>query len=283
MKRILRLILFIFLIFDISNLSLARRTKVVQDFYWELDYTINKYGENDKIIGAYCGQYGLSNKIYVNKYGMIISFGKDYRKSKVSNIPVKISFLFNSTNEIIIDSAVQILSDEYVHSKEFFISKQNLNYQKLINNIMNSNYMSIVVESNGEIIDRMVKIDNRYSKEVLTQLQNSIPKNEKNDYFEELKKNNVPIFEAILRETFSTMCGDIVYDVEISSISDYAICVNIITNNGWEQLNINQKIKLKEKITEAVKELAVSTNQAINQVNVQVIFLDKNRNKILGI
>lgn len=174
MKKILKISILLLMLFNVSNLSLARRTRVVQDVYWELDYSINKYGENDKIIGAYCGQYGLKNKIYIDENGITISQRTDYVGTKIDGLPVKISFLFDSQNEIVVENVEKIKIDSGVYTKGYFISKDNPKFKALFNKIKQSNYMSILIEEGNGATDRMVEVSNRYSSEVLGELENSL-------------------------------------------------------------------------------------------------------------
>lgn len=174
MKKILRISVLLLMVFSISNLSLAKRARVVQDIYWELDYSVNKYGENDKVIGAYCGQYGLKNKIYIDENGITLSQRTDYIGTKLDGLPVKISFLFDSKDEIIIENAEKIKIDSGIYTKGYFISKNNPNFKFLFNKIKQSNYMSVLIEEGSGATDKMVEVSNRYSSDVLEELENSL-------------------------------------------------------------------------------------------------------------
>ena len=263
--RIKNLVLIIICFLYISNISLARRTKVISDLYWELEYSLNKYGEEDKIIGAYCGQYGLSTKVSIDKNGIIISKRCDYIETKIDGMPVKISFLFDSKDEIIIEDAKKIKIDSGVYTKGYFISKFNPNFKKLFNKIKLANYMSILIEEKNGLSDKIVKVDNRYSNKILSKLDELLFENEENQVF----------FENIINEAiYEGVFKDFIESIKILKTTKNSIEINAVIGQKWYSLSKDKKQQLAEQLAPTFKELAVNTYQVKDKVMASVIFIN---------
>lgn len=172
MKKLL-VLLFSFIMF--FNLTLARgsRLKLMEDVPWHLEYSYNKYGEEDKIISAQCGQWSMKDRIKVIQEGMVISF-EDPWETGVKTTVKNISFLFDSKAEIIMTDIEEYEYTGYKIGKAFIINKSDKNYKKLINKIKTSNYMSIIIEDIDGNSNRMVKVKNTDSYKVLTDFENSL-------------------------------------------------------------------------------------------------------------
>lgn len=165
MKKIL-IFSILFLIFSMNGY--ARRTKFVENNPWELSYTINEFGEKDKVIGASCGKYALQQEIYINKDGIYVKINE--RTFDLPEAVSSITFLFDSKDKVIIDSdIVEEESDAYM-GKKYFISKTNKKYKQLINKIKNSYQMSILIKDIKNNSYRMSEISNNGSTEVLNKL-----------------------------------------------------------------------------------------------------------------
>lgn len=171
--KIKKIILSFFCFLFLFNITQAKKRKVEQDIYWQLDYSVNKYGEIDKPIGAFCGQYNMLNKIYVDNTGVTFSV-KTIGHAKIDPAPAKISILFDGKKEIIINDVAEISQELSPYRKGYFISKDNAKYKELINNIKNSKYMSIIIEENSGKVEKMVEVVNRYSADVLSELEKNL-------------------------------------------------------------------------------------------------------------
>lgn len=170
MKKLLVLLFSFIMIF---NLTLARgsRLKLMEDVPWMLEYSYNKYGEKDKIIGAECGQWSMKNRVQIKPEGILISFEDSW--SKLETVE-QISFLFDSKIEIIMNDVEEREYDGIKIGKAFFINKSNKNYKKLINKMKTSNYMSILIEDTKGNSRSISKIKNTNSYKVLTAFENSL-------------------------------------------------------------------------------------------------------------
>lgn len=163
-------ILFAFTItFSIS--AEAVRMKIVEDIPWRLEYSINKYGEREKIIGAECGKWGMDQKIYIDEKGMVISFRNGVYSNFDSEVK-SISFLFDSKKELVIEEAFEVSIDKYNYGKAYFISRENAKYKEMISNIKKSNHMSILVEEENGYEEKMVEVSNKNATTVLNKLEN---------------------------------------------------------------------------------------------------------------
>lgn len=166
MKNLFRKLTLFFFIFNFYTLSYSYRQRVVEDIPWTLEYSINKYGEQDKIIGAYTGKWGLKEKVFIDESGLKIEiYGNIHSFSdKIKSI----SFLFDSKNELIIKSDIKELkSDSSYFGRIFLIEKNNDNFNKIISSIKKSNKMSILLEDNSENTFKIVEISNTNASNIL--------------------------------------------------------------------------------------------------------------------
>lgn len=165
MKKIL-IFSMLFIVFSLS--SYARRTRFVENNPWELSYTINEFGEKDKVVGASCGKYALQQEIYIDKDGIYVKINE-----RTFDLPEKISsitFLFDSKDRVVVDSGVIEEESEVYMGKKYFISKTNKNYKKLINKIKNSYQMSILIEDVGNNSYSISEISNYGSTAILNKI-----------------------------------------------------------------------------------------------------------------
>lgn len=95
--------------------------RIIEDISWKLEYSINKYGEWNKIIGAECGKWGMDQKVYIEEKGMVISFRNGVYSNFDSEVK-SISFLFDSKKELVIEKALEVSIDKYNYGKAYFIS-----------------------------------------------------------------------------------------------------------------------------------------------------------------
>lgn len=167
MKKLFRKFTLLFFIFNFYTLSYSYRQRVAEDIPWTLEYSINKYGEKDKVIGAYTGKWGLREKIFIDNTGIKIGIYRDvqYFSGKIKNI----SFLFDSKTELIIDSSdiEELENNSILLGRLFLIDKNNLNYSKIINYIKKSNKMSILLEDNSNNTFKIVEISNSNASNIL--------------------------------------------------------------------------------------------------------------------
>lgn len=165
----------IFLLFlSIFSLSFSRsRVKLAEEIPWELGYTYNKYGEKEKIKGAVYGQWARLEEIYVDRNGITISIvGQAYMISSLHSEIVKVSFLFDSKKEIIIDDFEETKTEGLI-GKAVLIKNSNEKYKQIINCIKQSNKMSILLEDEKGGSALFSNINNKGSNSVLTKLENS--------------------------------------------------------------------------------------------------------------
>lgn len=172
MKRILLLLFSFIMIFSFSQ-ARGSRLKLMEDVPWYLEYSYNKYGEEDKIISAQCGQWSMKNRVKVIQEGMVISIEDPWHTGAKEKVE-KISFLFDSNAEIIMTNIEELEYDGLKGGKTYFINRSDENYRKLINKIKSSNYMSILIEDIEGNCSRLVKVKNTDSYKVLTTFENSL-------------------------------------------------------------------------------------------------------------
>lgn len=166
----------VFLLFlSIFSLSFSRsRVKFAEEIPWELEYTYNKYGEKEKIKGATYGQWARLKEIYIDKNGIAISIlGQAYMISDLHSEIVKISFLFDSKKEIIVDDFEKI-KPEGISGKTILIKNTNEKYNQIINYIKHSRKMSILLEDKKGGSANFSNISNKGSSSILSKLENSL-------------------------------------------------------------------------------------------------------------
>lgn len=167
MKKLFRKLTLLFFIFSFYTLSYSYRQRVVEDIPWTLEYSINKYGEQDKILGAYTGKWGLREKIYIDNTGIKIGIYRDvqYFSDKIKSI----SFLFDSKTEFVVNSSniEELENNSMLLGRLFFIEKTNPIYSKIINLIKKSNKMSILLEDNSGNTFKIVEINNTNASNIL--------------------------------------------------------------------------------------------------------------------
>ena len=157
-----------------SSISVeAVRMRIIEDIPWKLEYSINKYGEREKIIGAECGKWGMDQKVYVDEKGVVIFFRNGVYSNFDSEVK-SISFLFDSKKELVIEEAFEVSIDKYNYGKAYFISRENIKYSELISNIKKSNYMSISVEEENGYEEKMIEVSNKNATTVLNKLRKPI-------------------------------------------------------------------------------------------------------------
>lgn len=163
-----KIILFV-LIFTLSILSFSKKDKIVDDIPWSLKYSLNKYGEKDKVIEAYAGKFGLSEKISINENGIQISIYKNLYNLSDSEPVKKISFLFDSKKEIIIDSDINEIENDSIFftGRIFLINKNHAKFNIILNEIKKSNKMSILIEDKKDGFFRITEINNKNSSKIL--------------------------------------------------------------------------------------------------------------------
>lgn len=156
MKKILLIISLFFISF---NLSYSRRSRKVEDIPWRNSYSINKFGEKDKIIGVECGKWAMTESIYIDNTGMSIKiYKRDYNLIDTVN---NISFLFDSKDELSISQdIVDISSDKSAGTREFFIPKEHASYSLLIKKMKKSSNMSVLLEDKSGNIENITDINN---------------------------------------------------------------------------------------------------------------------------
>lgn len=172
--KIIKILLFVIILSGLNATLQARNIKnrIAENIYWTLDYSINKYGEKDIIKGAYCGKYGLKERIYINKDGITLTVEGSI-KDNIGKIK-QISFLFNSKTELIVKDIIETNYDGYMFGQSFLIDRMNIAYNDIINNIKKSNYMSILLEGeNGEKV-KITEVNNKNSTSILNKLENEI-------------------------------------------------------------------------------------------------------------
>lgn len=172
MKKLLLLLFSFIMIFNFSQ-ARGNRLKLMEDVPWHLEYSYNKYGEEDEIISAQCGQWAMKNRIRITSEGLTVSYETGWN-SNLRGTVKQISFLFDSKREVIITNVEEVEYGGVVIGKAFFISKDNSEYINLIRNIKKSNYMSILIEDTEENADRITKVKNTDSYKIITAFENSL-------------------------------------------------------------------------------------------------------------
>lgn len=168
MKKLLLSICCFFLFF---NMIQARRSAYPENIPWFLQYSYNKYGEKDKILGAQCGQ--KFDTIFVSREGMKISHEDPWNQGVKKEV-TQISFLFDSKEELILKKIEEVEYKGMRFGRAFLISKDDKNYKKLLEKIKKSNYMSICIEDTEGNISRMTEVKNTNSTKILNAFEKSL-------------------------------------------------------------------------------------------------------------
>ena len=172
MKKLLLLLFSFIMIFSFSQ-ARGNRLKLMEDVPWHLEYSYNKYGEEDEIISAQCGQWAMKNRIKITLEGLIVSYETGWNIWLKESVK-QISFLFDSKKEVIMTNVKEIEYGGIIIGKAFFISKDDPEYINLIASIKKSNYMSILIEDTEGNTDRITKVKNTDSYKILTAFENSL-------------------------------------------------------------------------------------------------------------
>lgn len=154
-----KIFLFIMTFFIFFSSSYSRRLRIVEEIPWELVYSINEFGERDKIIGAQCGKWAMRESVYVDKNG--ITIGSNERDYNLVDSINSISFLFDSKDKLVLENDIIDKSEEtYSRERKFYISKNHKDFKKIIDKIKKSNQMSILL------------IDNLGNKKTISEISN---------------------------------------------------------------------------------------------------------------
>lgn len=170
-----KLLLIFFTFINIFSIGYGRYGfKIAEEIPWTLEYTFNKYGEKDKIKGAVYGQWARMKEIYIDERGITITlWGDAYQMAGLYGKVIKVSFLFDSKKEIIIEDIFD-LEAKNSFEKIILVDKNNKNYKEIIKNIKNSKKMSILIEDDRGENYSFSNISNKGSSLVITRLEKSL-------------------------------------------------------------------------------------------------------------